>query len=172
MDEASMKMPKIIFLNGCINAGKSTVAKRLKEIVSNLAHVEVDDLHAFISWMPIEQAIHLNWENSVLVSKTFLKAGIDVIFTYPLSKADYEHILPMFSGVHAQFIPVTLFSSREILKTNRGYRILTEWEEKRIEWMFENGLAVPNFGVLIDNTKLSIDQTVEEVIRVAHLQRK
>ncbi len=109
-------MPKIIFLNGCINAGKSTVANRLKEIVPNLAHVEVDDLHRFASWMPIERAIHLNWENAVNVTKTFVGVEMDVVFSYPLSKSDYEYLLTRFSGVNAHFIPITLYTSLEIGK--------------------------------------------------------
>jgi hypothetical protein len=160
-------MPKIIFLNGCINSGKSTIANRLKHTVPNLAHVEVDDLHRFISWMPIEKAIHFNLKNAVFVTKTFVNAGIDVIFSYPLSKPDYEYLLTQFEGVAAEFVPITLFTSIENAKKNRGTRILSDWELNRIEWMFANGLADPGFGESIDTTDLSIEATVAAVIKSA-----
>lgn len=162
-------MPKLIFLNGCINSGKSTVADRLKAVVPNLAHVEVDALHAFISWMPIERAIPLNLENAVFVTRTFLKEGIDVVFSYPLSKSDYAHLLTKFEGVDAEFIPITLFTTLENAKRNRGTRVLDEWELERIEWMHRNGLARPGFGELIDTTGLGIDATVAAVIELAGL---
>jgi hypothetical protein len=165
-------MRKIIFLNGSINSGKSTVANRLKEIVPNLAHVEVDDLHGFISWMPIEQAIHLNWENAALVTRTFIRAGIDVVFSYPLSRRDYEYVLGKFDGVEARFIPITLFAEREAAKTNRGARELTPWERERIDWMHENGLALPGIGEVVDTTRQGLETTVDAVIRIAGLDRR
>lgn len=165
------QMPKIIFLNGCINSGKSTIANRLKSIVPNLAHVEVDDLHGFISWMPIERAIHLNLENAAHVTKTFVNAGIDVVFSYPLSKSDYDLLLHKFARVNAGFFPITLFTSLENSKRNRGSRKLSGWELNRIEWMHANGLANPGFGDLIDNTDLGIEANVEAVIKLAGLSR-
>jgi hypothetical protein len=164
-------MPKIILLNGCINSGKSTIANRLKSVVPNLAHVEVDDLHRFISWMPIERAIHLNFENAANITKTFVNAGIDVVFSYPLSKPDYDLLLNKFEGVNADLFPITLFTSLENARRNRGSRKLSEWELNRIEWMYANGLANPGFGELIDNSDHSIEATVEAVIKLAGLSR-
>jgi len=44
----------IIFINGSINAGKSTVAKMLAEKIPNTALVEIDVFHEMIEWMPID----------------------------------------------------------------------------------------------------------------------
>jgi len=164
-------MPKLIFLNGCINAGKSTVAGRLKRIVPGLAHVEVDDLHGFIAWMPIEKAIHLNLENAIAVTKNFLGAGLDVLFTYPLSKGDFENLRTRLGDMRTEILPITLYVDREIGKTNRGRRELTDWEQARIDWMHENGLARPGIGPVIDATRLSIEETADAVLRLAGLRR-
>lgn len=43
----------IIFLNGSINSGKSTVAKILANNISDVALVEIDALRFMIDWMPI-----------------------------------------------------------------------------------------------------------------------
>jgi hypothetical protein len=163
-------MPKLIFLNGCINSGKSTVAGRLKRIVPGLAHVEVDDLHGFIAWMPIEQAIHLNLENAIAVTKNFLRAGLDVLFTYPLSAGDFEKVRMRFGESEAEILPITLYVDRETGKTNRGGRELTDWELARIDWMHERGLARPGIGPLIDSSRLTIEETVDAVVRLAGLK--
>jgi hypothetical protein len=164
-------MPKLIFLNGCINAGKSTVAGRLKRIVPDLAHVEVDDLHGFISWMPIEKAIRLNLENAVAVTKNFLAAGLDVVFSYPLSRGDYEILRARFAGMDAELLPITLYVEQAIGKSDRGARALTEWERDRIDWMHENGLARPGIGPLVDTTRLTIEEAVDAVLRLSGLRR-
>lgn len=44
----------IILLNGCINAGKSTVAKALVRLLKDAAHVELDDLRHCMSALPFE----------------------------------------------------------------------------------------------------------------------
>ena len=43
----------IIFLNGSINSGKSTIAKLLVKAMPNAAIVEIDALREMINWMPI-----------------------------------------------------------------------------------------------------------------------
>jgi hypothetical protein len=121
--------------------------------------------------MPIEKAIHLNLENAANVSRTFVGAGIDVVISYPLSKPNYDYVLAKIGSVEADFVPITLFTSLENAKRNRGGRNLSEWELCRIEWMHANGLANPGFGALIDNSVLSIEATVEAVIKISGLSR-
>ncbi len=40
----------IIFINGPINSGKTTVAKILSSKIPNTVNVEIDNLHEFIDW--------------------------------------------------------------------------------------------------------------------------
>ena len=80
------KESMIIFINGSINSGKSTIAKILAQEIKRSAVVEIDSLSAFIEWMPIEEKIELNLENAVSVIKNFTKRKFDVIVPYPLSQ--------------------------------------------------------------------------------------
>ncbi len=50
----------VILINGSINSGKSTVAQILAKKINRPALVEVDRLHEFIEWMPIDKAVPLN----------------------------------------------------------------------------------------------------------------
>lgn len=71
-----MRCPIAIVLNGSINSGKTSVSKALQKIIPELAHIEVDDLGAFVDWMPLDQQIPLNLKNAGLVARVFLDAGI------------------------------------------------------------------------------------------------
>ena len=84
----------IIILNGSKNSGKTTVAKILQNKIPNTAHVEVDNLRDFISWMDGELgAYSLSIENAVLITKNFVKHGLNVVFTYLLEESDYKNIM-------------------------------------------------------------------------------
>ncbi len=98
----------IILLNGSINAGKSTVSKRLCELLPRTAHVEVDSLRDFISWMPLEESIPINIETSIAVTKVFVRHGLNVIFSYPLRPEDYEILLREFAELGVPVYGVTL----------------------------------------------------------------
>ena len=74
----------IIFLNGSINSGKSTIAKLLAEKLGNSAIVEIDSLREFIDWMPLDKSIPINLENAVAVTKVFVKNNLNVIIPYIL----------------------------------------------------------------------------------------
>ena len=82
----------IIFLNGSINSGKSTVAKLLSKQIPNCALVEIDTLRAMIDWMPIDQSIPFNLENGVSLITNFVKRELNVIVPYPLSQKNYEYM--------------------------------------------------------------------------------
>lgn len=82
-----------IFLNGSINAGKSTVAKLLAKELPNVALVEIDSLREMIAWMPIDEAVPINLENAVSVIRNFAKRDLNVIVPYPLSEKNYQYIM-------------------------------------------------------------------------------
>lgn len=154
----------IILLNGSINAGKSTVSKRLCELLPRTAHVEVDGLRDFISWMPLEESIPINIEAAIAVTKVFVRRGLNVIFSYPLRSEDYEIILREFAGLGVTVHCVTLRPRLEVSLTNRGTRQLTDWERSRIPYHYETKLNEPNFGIIIDNSEQSPDETAREIL--------
>lgn len=148
----------IIFLNGSINAGKSTVAKLLAKELSDTALVEIDVFHEMIEWMPIEQSIPLNLENAASVITNFAKRGLNVIVPYPLSQKNYDFMLEKLNGLDADIHIFTLAPSLEKALTNRGARELNDWEKERVQHHYDIGIHNPAFGEVIDNT----DQTPEE----------
>jgi hypothetical protein len=152
----------LIVLNGSINAGKTTTAQTLARLLPNTAHIEVDSLREFIAWMPLEESIPINLENAVAVARVFLKYGLHVVLSYPLRAADYEWLRQQFD------CPIHFFTLRPPLATSqsqRGTRVLSEWEIARIAYHYTTAGANPDLGIVIDNSQMSAEVTAREIIR-------
>jgi guanylate kinase len=154
----------IIFINGSINAGKSTVSKLLVKQLSNTALLEIDVLREMIDWMPLHDSIPFNLENAVSLIRNFIARGLNVVIPYPLSQKDYEYMISNLKDLHTKVFVFTLSPKLEKTVTNRGTRELTDWERTRIQQQYEKGIHNPTFGEVIDNTDQSPEQTVEKIL--------
>lgn len=158
----------IIFLNGSINAGKSTVAKILAKNMENTALLEMDVFHEMIEWMPIDQAVQLNLENAVSVISNFAKRGLNVIVPYPLSQKNYEYMIDNLKGFDTKIYFFTLSPKLEKTLTNRGTRELTDQEKDRIKHHYNIGIPSPTFGEIIDNSDQTSQETVDFILSKIH----
>jgi broad-specificity NMP kinase len=156
----------IIFINGSINSGKSTVSKILAEKISKVAVVEIDSLREFISWMPIDEAIPMNLKNALSVVKNFAKLKLDVIVPYPLSKNNYNFFINGLKEYADDIYVFTLSPKLEIVQTNRGSRELNDWERERIQYHYNNGISNPDFGLIIDNSNESPEETANKILKI------
>ncbi len=154
----------IIFLNGSINAGKTTVANILVKKLSNTALLEIDSLRAMIEWMPIEQVVPINLENAILVIKNFCNRGLNVIVPYPLSQKNYEYVTTELKDLEVKKYFFTLVPKIEKTLTNRGTRELDDWERNRIKYHYDSGITKPSFGEIIDNSEQTPDETAEYIL--------
>lgn len=153
----------IIFINGSINSGKSTVAKVLAKKIEKPAVVEIDSLSEFIEWMPIEERVPINWENAVLIIKNFVAKKFNVIVPYPLSQKNYEYVMSQLEGKE-KILVFTLNPKMEKILENRGERILTEEEKERIKYHYSIGINHPSFGEIIDNTHQTPEETAGTIL--------
>lgn len=154
----------IIFINGSINSGKSTIAKLLASKISNSALLEVDSLRNFIEWMPLEESIPINLENTVAVIRVFIKNNINVIIPYPLDKEDYNYLISQLKEFKNDLYVFTLSPRLEIVLQNRGLRELTEWEKERINHHYNTGINNPDFGIIIDNSNETPEETTDRIL--------
>ncbi|MCR4334773.1 MAG: hypothetical protein NUV47_03560 [Patescibacteria group bacterium] len=154
----------IIFLNGSINAGKSTVAKILAKNMPNTALLEIDVFHEMIEWMPIDQAVPLNLENAVSVISNFVRKGLNVIVPYPLSQKNYEFMLENLKVLDTKIYFFTLVPKIEVALTNRGNRKLNDWERERIKHHYNIGITNPTFGEIINNEKQTSEETAKYIL--------
>lgn len=154
----------IIFLNGSINAGKTTVANILVTKLFNTALLEIDSLRAMIKWMPIEQAVPINLENAISVIKNFSNKGLNIIVPYPLSQNNYEYITAELKDLDTPKYFFTLVPKIEKTLINRGTRELDDWERNRIKYHYDSGITTPSFGEIIDNSEQTPEETSNLII--------
>lgn len=155
----------IIFLNGSINSGKSTVAKILADKISNTAMVEIDSLREMIEWMSIDEAVPINLENAISVIKNFAKRNLNVIVPYPLSQNNYDYVVNELKDINTKIYFFTLAPKLEKILTNRGERELNDKEKERIKYHYDIGINNPSFGIIIDNSEQTVEETVEEIFK-------
>ncbi len=153
----------IIFINGSINSGKSTVSKIIADKLGNTAVIEIDDLRNFIEWMPLDMAIPINLENALALIGVFINKGLNVIIPYPLSKNNYDYFIKNLHDIDDIKV-FTLSPNLETALMNRGSRELDDWEKDRIKYHYEIGINKPDFGVIIDNSNENPEQTVEKIL--------
>lgn len=154
----------VIFLNGSVNAGKSTVAELLKKKIPNTAVIEIDKLRHFIDWISLDEAIPVNLANTADLIKNFAKAGINSIVPYPLSQNNYDFLTEKLKNLNEKIYFFTLSPTLEIALSDRGERKLDEQERERIKYHYGIKIHQPSFGRIIDNTNQTPDQTVQEVL--------
>ncbi|MEK7501352.1 MAG: hypothetical protein AAB777_00535 [Patescibacteria group bacterium] len=158
----------IIFLNGSINAGKSTVAKILSKEMENTALLEIDAFHEMIEWMPIDKAVPINLENALSVIRNFIKREISVIVPYPLSQKNYDFMMSGLKDFEIDIHIFTLAPKLEKTLTNRGTRGLTEQEKERIKHHYNIGIPDPTFGEIIDNSEQTPQETADYILSKIH----
>ena len=154
----------IILLNGSINSGKTTVSKQIVRLLPRTAHVEVDDLREFIRWMPLDESIPLNLQNAVAVTRNFVAYGLNAVLSYPLGQHHYDYLMceliPLGVPIHC----VTLNPDLAVALTNRGTRKLTDWELDKIPRQYKDGRNSPPFGIVIDNTRQTPEDTARQIL--------
>ena len=155
----------VIFINGSINSGKTTVAKILVKKIPNTAHIEVDTLRSFIEFMPLDKSIPINLENTVSLIKNFVKNKLNVIVTYPLSQKNYDLIAKNLEGLNDKIYYFTLNPKISSITDNKRGRNLTDWERERIKYHYEIGINNPSFGKIIDNTNQTPEETAESILK-------
>jgi adenylate kinase family enzyme len=155
----------IIFINGSINSGKTTVSKLLASRLSNIALVELDDIRNMFSWMPLEEAIPITLDIGINLIKDLVKNNMSVIVSYPLSQKNYDLIIKKLSGIKQKIYFFTLAPKLEKVIKNRGSRKLTKSEKGRIKYHYDIGIHNPSFGITIDNTNQTPEETVEEILK-------
>ncbi len=152
----------IIFINGSINSGKSTISKLLIKKLERSALIEIDVFHKMIEWIPIEKAVPINLENAVSVIRNFSKRGLSIIVPYPLSQKNYAYVINGLKDLNVKIYVFTFAPQLAKALTNRGTRNLENWERERIKHHYNIGITSPMFGEIIDKS----EQTPEETVRL------
>ncbi len=153
----------VIFINGSINSGKSTISKILANKIHNTVLLEIDDLQKLIYWMPLEKSIPINLKNACALIKNFVDNKLNVIIPYPLSEKNYFFIKKSLKNLKTKIYFFTLDPTLEVAIKNRGRR-LDKWEINRIKYHYKIGINKPNFGEIINNSNESPVETARKIL--------
>jgi hypothetical protein len=156
----------IIYINGSINAGKSTVASLLARTLPNTIHIEVDSLRNFARCLTLEEAIPFCLEDTAFLTRNWAERKFNVVIDWLISEEDYCRFIHLLGDCPAPVFAFTLAPRLEIALTNRGERELTDREYNRIQFHYSRGIASPAFGTVIDNSDQTPEQTVQEIMNV------
>jgi cytidylate kinase len=153
----------LIFISGSINAGKTTTSKILAQRLG-WTYINVDDLTDKVEGFDIYTHLDLAMDLAIKAINTATDAGNDVVANFVIRKEDFarfEH------EIHAQpQIFITLSPGLEVAQSQRGDRVLTDWEIKRIKAHYDDGIAAPDYGYIIDNSSLTSEETVDKIIQL------
>lgn len=153
----------LVFISGSINSGKTTTSKILTERLG-WAYINVDDLTDEVDGFNIYTHLDLAMDLAIEAINTALAHGKDVVANFVVRKEDYERIK---HEIHTQpQVFITLSPGLKIAQSQRGDRILTEWEIKRIKAHHDEGIAAPEYGYIIDNSSLSPEETVDKIMQI------
>lgn len=154
---------RVIFVNGPINSGKSTVAKMLAEQIPDAVYLEGAEI---VSRKELSLS---KWIIATIMTGT-LKAcelaheGKLAIFAFPLRDNDWKVVSGLCEHAGVDPICVTLDPGIEIALSNRDQRELSEQERQRIEEMYQEGYHQRSFSSLtLNNANESPSQTCKKI---------
>lgn len=151
----------LVFISGSINSGKTTTSKALAERLG-AAFINVDDLNDTIPNFNLATDLDKSMDLAIQTINSFAEQGKDVVANYVVRQKDFDRFEKEIE-TKRQFV-ITLSPRLEVALSKRGDRELSEWEASRIKHHYDSGIASPKFGYIIDNSDLTLDETVEKIM--------
>lgn len=153
----------LVFISGSINSGKTTTAKALAERIGAVL-VNVDDLNDTIPNFNLATDLDKSMDLAIQRINQLTAVGNDVVANYVVRPKDFSRFT---NEVQTQpQIVVTLAPRIEVAQSKRGSRALSDWEIARIKYHYDTGVASPKFGHIIDNSEITITETVDRIIEI------
>lgn len=153
----------LIFISGSINSGKTSTAKALAKRIG-AALINVDDLNDTIPNFNLTTDLDKSMDLAIKSINTHTAEGGDVVANYVVRPEDYQRFKQEI--MTKPQIVITLAPRLEVAQGRRGNRKLSEWEVLRIKYHYDTGISSPSFGHIIDNSDISIDQTVNKIMEI------
>jgi cytidylate kinase len=153
----------LVFISGSINSGKTTTAKAVAEKL-DADFINVDDLNDTIPNFNLGTDLDKSMDLAIKKINESLRRHKDVVANYVVRKKDYDRFA---NEIHTkeQYV-ITLAPRLEVAQSKRDDRTLTEWEVQRIKHHYDTGVASPEFGHIIDNSDISLEQTVDKILGI------
>jgi len=153
----------LVFISGSINSGKTTTSKALAEKLG-AEFVNVDDLNDTIPNFNLATDLDKSMDLAIKTINDYTQQNKDVVANYVVRQKDFDRFA---NDIETQSqIVITLAPRLEVAQGKRGDRELSEWEVLRIKHHYDTGIASPKFGYILDNSELTIDETVNSILNI------
>ena len=153
----------LVFVSGSINSGKTTTSKALADKLG-AEFVNVDDLNDTIPNFNLATDLDKSMDLAIKTINEYTKQGKDVVANYVVRQRDFDRFA---NEIETQpQIVITLAPRLEVAQGKRGARELSEWEVSRVKHHYDTGIASPSFGHIVDNSDLTLEETVDQIIKL------
>ena len=153
----------LIYINGSISSGKSTVGRLLAETLPKTVHVEVDELRHFARCLSLADACPFCVEDATTLARNWLSRGFNVVVTWPISHRDYAVFERKAAVAGVSVHAFTLRPPLEVATSNRGGRQLSERERSRIREQYRMPHIDPGIGTVVDNSLQTPAETLAAI---------
>lgn len=159
----------IVWLNGTIGSGKSTVGAALGKLLPNARFLDGDDLAG-----PEDLPYQIRWRMAVDAAILEVKRGggsAALVIAYPLSVCDFRRVRAVAAGARRSLFVVNLAPPIALTLRGRGGRSLDRWEKARVREMWSQGYQRRPFADLtLRNTRPPVGRTARAIVRLLHIR--
>jgi len=166
-------MKKYIIINGTMGAGKSTIGRRIAEVLGRAAFIDGDfvvELHPFIS---IEETMSMQRDNIFHMSKNYYNFDKcdSVVLSWTMDEAGVDTIISEMSKLNFQIYHFILTCNEEVLTQRWHNDNIADWRTDENLNMAVEILSEFNKRtdcILVDTSELSVDMVAKDIIRRLH----
>lgn len=181
MKNSKLKHPFVIIVTGVMASGKSTVAHRLAEQFEKAVHLRGDIFRKMIVTgqeyflpNPSEEALRqlrLRYQISASVADMYVKEGFSVVLQDVVVGPMLKEFVEMIKSKTVFLVVLSpgekTIADRETAREKTGYGV---WTVTELNYILQND--TPKIGMWLDNSALTPEETVEEILTKIEVKGK
>lgn len=167
-------MNKLYVITGPAGVGKSTVSYELGKRLDKSVVIEGDTIYNFFvggrikPWYP-DAPLDLFWKNSIMLIKSYLENGYDVVFNYIIKNKQLENLKETFKDYDFIF-SCLLVDEPTIIKRDLLRPEDCQMHERSLILLKEFVNCNYDNKYVIDSSNLTVEETVEKILRVKSVE--
>lgn len=161
-------MNKLYVITGPAGVGKSTVSYELGKKLDKSVVIEGDTIYNFFvggrikPWYP-NAPLDLFWKNSIMLIKSYLENGYDVVFNYIIKNKELENLKEVFKDYEFIF-SCLLVDEQTIIKRDLLRPEDCQMHERCLVLLKEFMNCNYDNKYIIDSSNLTVEETVEKIL--------
>ena len=167
-------MNKLYVITGPAGVGKSTVSYELGKRLDKSVVIEGDTIYNFFvggriePWYP-DAPLDLFWKNSIMLIKSYLENGYDVVFNYIIKNKQLENLKETFKDYDFIF-SCLLVDEPTIIKRDLLRPEDCQMHERSLILLKEFINCNYDNKYVIDSSNLTVEEAVEKILRIKSVE--